>query len=301
MAWGLNPGDVIRRKELHAQYGGKIQGGISPSRSSPNVLIFSDLSVGEQHGYSYDGWDRSDPGLFHYTGEGQFGDQRLDVGNGAILRHAADGRALRVFDGARGEVRYLGEFRLADPPYNLAPAHESGGTTVRSVVVFHMRPVDLFPPLGAPPSRPGKGGYRRAVWNPSQQPDPWSRDPNVLDRSLKAHIDTQNGLRDFLAAAGIEGWSPQPGEPDHDLAWRRRGVTFVAEVKSLPGAGTEDRQMRLGIGQVLDYHALMSGLYAKVRAVLAVEREPANPRWHPLCASHGITLVWPDSFGALRR
>jgi hypothetical protein len=108
-------------------------------------------------------------------------------------------------------------------------------------------------------------------------------------------------LRDFLAAAGIEAWSPQTAEPDHDLAWRRRRITFVAEVKSLPSAGTEDRQMRLGIGQVLDYHVLMSGIYPKVRAVLAVEREPANPRWHPLCASHGITLVWPDSFGALLR
>ncbi|MCV0403789.1 MAG: hypothetical protein K5924_08765 [Chloroflexi bacterium] len=263
------------------------------------MLIFSDLSVGEQHGYSYDGWDRADPGLFHYTGEGQQGNQQLKAGNKAILRHAEEARALRVFEGARGYVRYLGEFRLADPPYDMSPAHASGTTTVRSVVVFHMRAIDLSGSHASKLVEPPRGGYIRPTWRPSKQPEPWSRDPNVLDRSRKAHIDTQNDLRDFLEAAGARAWSPQTGEPDHDLAWRRRGVTFVAEVKSLPSAGTEDRQMRLGIGQVLDYHALMSKRYPRVRAVLAVEREPASGRWHPLCASHGITLVWPATFDAL--
>jgi hypothetical protein len=266
---------------------------------SPNVLIFSDLSVGEQHGYSYDGWDRTDPGLFHYTGEGQRGDQRLNVGNGAILRHRQEGRALRVFEGARGRVRYLGEFRLAQHPYDMQPAHESGSKTLRNVVVFHLRPVDLSTDPGTTHSPPQSSRYVRATWNPSKQPDPWSRDPNVLDRSRKAHIDTQNAVRDFLSAAGTEAWSPRSAEPDHDLAWHRSGVTYVAEVKSLPSAGTEDRQMRLGIGQVLDYQALMSRLYATVHAVLVVEREPANGRWLPLCASHGITLVWPATFGVL--
>src|SRR5437763_7389320 len=107
--WHLTPGESIERKELQATYGGRTQGGIGPSSKSPNIFVFSDPVAGEQHGY-FDGW--RDDGCFHYTGEGQYGDQRLVSGNSAILRHENEGRALRVFNGARGVVRYEGEFQL---------------------------------------------------------------------------------------------------------------------------------------------------------------------------------------------
>lgn len=107
--WDLVPGDRISRKELQEQYGGRTQGGIGPSKKTPNVLIFRDPVSGEQHGY-YDGWQPD--GCFHYTGEGQRGDQRMVSGNRSILDHEADGRTLRVFEGARGEVGYVGEFVL---------------------------------------------------------------------------------------------------------------------------------------------------------------------------------------------
>src|SRR3954449_3744884 len=96
-SWTLAPGETIERKLLHAQFGGRTQGGIGPSRSTPNVFLFSDPVAGEPHGY-FDGW-RND-GCFHYTGEGQRGDQRMVSGNRAILEHAAEGRALRLFEGA---------------------------------------------------------------------------------------------------------------------------------------------------------------------------------------------------------
>ena len=56
MAWGLEPGAEIRRVELHDEYGGGRQGGIAPSRLTDNVLIFTDPSVGSQHGYD-DRWE----------------------------------------------------------------------------------------------------------------------------------------------------------------------------------------------------------------------------------------------------
>src|SRR4051794_23424508 len=40
--------------------------------------------AGEPHGY-FDGW-RED-GCFHYTGEGQYGDQQMKSGNASILNH----------------------------------------------------------------------------------------------------------------------------------------------------------------------------------------------------------------------
>lgn len=76
--WTLKPGDEIERKLLQEEHGGRTQGGIGPSNKSPNVFVFSDPVAGEQHGY-FDGW--RDDGCFHYTGEGQRGDQRMVSGN----------------------------------------------------------------------------------------------------------------------------------------------------------------------------------------------------------------------------
>src|ERR1700686_601194 len=145
--WALQPGDAVERKVLQARYGGRTQGGIGPSRSSPNVLIFSDPAAGEPHGH-FDGW-RAD-GCFHYTGEGQRGDQQMKSGNAAILNHAAAGRTLRLFLGARGRVVYEGEFALAeDRPWYTTDAPETKNGPIRSVIVFRMRPLNTGPKLSS--------------------------------------------------------------------------------------------------------------------------------------------------------
>ena len=113
------------------------------------MFIFSDPATGEQHGY-IDAW--RDDGCFHYTGEGQRGDQRMASGNAAILNHKQEGRALRLFMGARGVVRYEGEFEMDDDrPYYTADAPETGGGPIRKVIVFRLRPIDG--PAGASTSR----------------------------------------------------------------------------------------------------------------------------------------------------
>jgi len=89
--WVLNPGDKILRRDLHHQYGGRRQGGIGPSTLTANVLIFSEPLVGKKYGYDFDGWKAD--GCYHYTGEGQYGDQEMKSGNAAILRHKQEGRA----------------------------------------------------------------------------------------------------------------------------------------------------------------------------------------------------------------
>jgi hypothetical protein len=90
--WTLSIGDRIKRTELHRQFGGSGQSGISPRRQSANVFIFifSEATSGEQHGYT-DSWK---DGCFHYTGEGQRGDQKMTKGNLAILKAAQLGRAV---------------------------------------------------------------------------------------------------------------------------------------------------------------------------------------------------------------
>jgi hypothetical protein len=83
--WYLKPGDTVERVKLHEDFGGRTQGGIGPSIQTPNVFVFSDPASGEQYGY-IDAW-RED-GCFHYTGEGQRGDQQMKSGNKAIREHA---------------------------------------------------------------------------------------------------------------------------------------------------------------------------------------------------------------------
>ncbi len=148
--WTLPVGGRIKRTELHRQFGGRRQGGISPSAQTPNVFIFSDAASGRQHGYS-DSW--KDDGCFHYTGEGQHGDQQMVSGNRAILNADRDGRALRVFAGTGGTVEYRGRFTFATTqPFYPDDAPETGGGPIRSVIVFRLRPLDSTPqvPAGLP-------------------------------------------------------------------------------------------------------------------------------------------------------
>src|SRR5262249_33781060 len=146
--WDLQPGDDVERKALQAKYGGRTQGGIGPSIKSPNVFIFSDPVAGEPHGY-FDGW--RDDGCFHYSGEGQYGDQQMKSGNAAILHHKdpARPRALRVFMGARGVVTYEDEFELDDErPFYETDAPETNNGPVRKVIVFRLRPKTISPRAG---------------------------------------------------------------------------------------------------------------------------------------------------------
>src|SRR5690242_4952133 len=48
--WDIEVGDELRRREVHDRFGGGRMSGISPSRMSDNVLLFSG-PAGEQFGY----------------------------------------------------------------------------------------------------------------------------------------------------------------------------------------------------------------------------------------------------------
>jgi Mrr N-terminal domain len=144
--WDLYPGDTLSRQERVGRFGGGRYGGIEPSRSTPNVFLYSDPSAGSEYGYDYDGWS-TDGGVFLYTGEGRQGDQQMVNGNLALLHHASDGRALRLFvaDGAeQGSStkiqRYVGQFILDDEtPFVRAEALDSA-KLLRTVFVFRLRP-----------------------------------------------------------------------------------------------------------------------------------------------------------------
>lgn len=124
--------------------------------------------------------------------------------------------------------------------------------------------------------------------------DPFAVDPALVERGVRGHALTQNGLASYLRSLGIEPRSPLPNEPNFDVAWRREGSIFVAEVKSLT-PGNEEKQLRLGLGQVLRYAQQLAGGIPVV-PVLAVERCPSDSSWEYLCKRLGVILVWPEIF-----
>jgi hypothetical protein len=126
--------------------------------------------------------------------------------------------------------------------------------------------------------------------------DPFEVDPAVVERGLRGHMRAQNALHDYLADIGIRGRSPAPSEPAFDLAWESGDNVWIAEVKSLTRKN-EERQLRLGLGQLLRYRQLVSREGREARAVLMAEREPSDPSWDQLCDAPGVVLAWPAVLG----
>lgn len=289
MIWALQPGEMIERTILQDRYGGRRQGGIGPSTSSPNVLIFTDPAAGEPLGH-FDGW-RAD-GCFHYTGEGQRGDQRMKSGNAAILDHRRDGRALRLFGGARGRVTYLGEFELdSERPFYTTDAPEAPSGRPRSVIVFRLKPRDVSP-------------------RPSASP---------LDRLLtpgveRVPVERQWTERSFVAPAGKE-YEAERREQALVLAYRAylQGQGHdVARLKIVPpgeakplfcdlydssenvlieAKGTVERgAIRMAVGQLLDYSRSID---PRPRLVALLPSLPRNDL-RELLYSAGVEIVWRE-------
>ena len=103
------PGQQLRRRELHEKFGGQQQGGISTPKAYPYVFLFTDST--ENFGYK-DGWV---DGTFHYTGEGQKGNMRFVSGNKAIRDHLENNKQLHLFEKTKkAYVRYVGELVYQD-------------------------------------------------------------------------------------------------------------------------------------------------------------------------------------------
>lgn len=135
--WDLQVGDVVRRQVLHGRFGGQEQGGISTPTGGKMVLLLAN-SVGLRYGYDYDGW--KEDGSYHYTGQGQTGDQRFTATNRAVLD---PGRVIHLFEeAARTVVRYVGLFKPdSNEPYYRADALDAE-KQLRSAIVFRLWPAD---------------------------------------------------------------------------------------------------------------------------------------------------------------
>ncbi len=286
----LTPGESIRRVDLHDQYGGRRQGGISPSKQSANVFLFTDQAQGLLHGYIYDG--QREDGYFHYTGEGQLGDQRMVQGNRAIRDHREEGRELHLFDVSGGLATYLGQFEYVDD-YS-ADAPETGGGQERKVIVFRLKRVTGEGPLApARISQFGDEGVRaipieqhlteRVVIEPNREPYEAERREQPL---VLAYADA-------LRAQGHEVhrmqlWPGSEAAPIFCDLFDRTAETVI-EAK-----GSVSRNaIRMAIGQLADYARFIEPHPNK--AILVPEKP--RPDLLGLALSQGIDVIWPNESG----
>ena len=152
-------------------------------------------------------------------------------------------------------------------------------------------PSAATPTLGADyrPAKPDAKAARR---------QPFSVDPDLVDRALASHARVQEALAAAARAAGFVPRSSSPGEPVFDVAWEDGDTIVVAEIKSLT-VRNEEKQLRLALGQILRYGHLLGAKGRPVRRAIAVERKPSDASWPALCAALGVELVWPATFSTL--
>ena len=130
----MDVGSYHLRAEIHQRFGGNPRAGICPTPSGA-VLIFSDPASGKPFGY--DAHDYLKNGVYHYTGEGRVGDQKLVRGNRAIVK----GSPLLLFSRLDKKTWiFVGEVALAEPGYEISAAKDQLGN-LRQVLVFRFQPL----------------------------------------------------------------------------------------------------------------------------------------------------------------
>jgi hypothetical protein len=177
------------------------------------------------------------------------------------------------------------------------------------LVKFPAEVVALFPQLAdatanatVPPPVPdaaGKGDTLGADYEPADEEasqterDPFPVDPAIVERGIRSHAVLQNKLAAHIKSLGLAPKKPEKDDPAWDVLWRdAQGEVWVAEVKSLTPSN-EERQLRLGLGQLLRYRFRLAAQEGTAHAVLMVEHEPRDTTWKDLCDELGVVLAWP--------
>lgn len=307
--WELQPGDVLKRTEIHKRHKGSPGRGISaPAKGGPHrdIMLFFRPTVSGTHGYA-DGWDED--GRFHYSGMGQFHDQSFDSPdipeNARVRDHRENGDRLRLFRYlAKNEVQYVGEFQLDDDRPWFWRDGEDGRGLQRRVIQFRLVPVgDVDRSADDPVREPGvaASGTTELVTGPPT-PEPAALEAirtKAFQRLLKAQEQVaQRGeaelvhacARWFLEQGVACGGYTIPYEPEGrplraDLFLYDESVLIEAK------ATTARSAIRTAIGQLLDYARFFTPERPAL-AILTPTRPPDDML--ELLGSLGIGAIWGD-------
>ncbi|MDQ7906845.1 hypothetical protein RB614_20225 [Phytohabitans sp. ZYX-F-186] len=145
----------------------------------------------------------------------------------------------------------------------------------------------------APGSSAGPGFDRSYRGKPAEglYPPTQETSPEAKEAAVREHDALCRRLIAYLERYGI--FAGELVDPPVDIAWQSpAGVQMIAEVKSC-SAGNDISQLRLGLGQVLEYRHRVSALRGPASAVLLVSRV-VDPAWFALCRSVGVQLITGD-------
>lgn len=288
--WNVEPGATIRRSTLHDIYGGGRQGGMEPCAKSTNVLLFTSPATALEFGYDFDGW-HSD-GTFHYTGEGQIGDQVMTYGNRAARDHLKQARAIRLFEKNGTDVIYIGRFEIPDESHVLLDEAPDRDKFLRSVFIFRLRPVG-------------------ETWR-----DPVSvAPPETITITLP--IEAMNITEYVRQREKSEPTTALRSEAELVLrfnTWLKREGTLTTERQAIPTAGghlmytdlyiKESRELieakssssrehvRGALGQILDY-----ARYVEHSRLAVLTPSRPSDEMISLLIAHGVGCIWETDNG----
>ena len=86
-------GKSYRRLDIHKQFGGRQQSGISNCPKHPYIFIWTKRKE-EQDVYE----DKWEDNYYLYSGEGRIGDQKFTGGNKSIRDHKINGKTIFLFE-----------------------------------------------------------------------------------------------------------------------------------------------------------------------------------------------------------
>ena len=159
------------------------------------------------------------------------------------------------------------------------------------------RPPDEVTDASVRPTETGRDYIPRDTSVAMQAPELLAVDPQKLERGNRSHFKMQADLADAALSAGNQPLSPTPHDPSFDIAWRRAGELVVVEVKSATPDNLE-RQLRLGLGQILYYAQILRERGELVSAVLLIELMP-DSTWFKVAQRAGVRLLTRDSVAEL--
>lgn len=103
---------IYKRSNLHDEYGGNRQRGISNCVNHSFIFIFTNPNSDEQDVY-IDEWKNK---YFYYSGEGRRGDMTMTGGNKSIRDHKKNKKQIHLFEKTTksGMWKYIDELKLVD-------------------------------------------------------------------------------------------------------------------------------------------------------------------------------------------
>jgi hypothetical protein len=125
-------------------------------------------------------------------------------------------------------------------------------------------------------------------------------DLDALERRTVDHHQFQQRAAEWLEGHGwTTGLAPQ-GTVLADLMAEKDGRWLVVEVKTVDPARPTlvKQQLRLGLGQVLEYRERLRSVYADTDAMLLLSHPPEDPTWKRVAAGADVMLA-AEPLGAL--